>query len=132
MRFDVAIDEYIADRRSQGIINSTLTERDYRLVLYAHADDVRNRDPRYTGRDDVKRTLARWSHPNSYSKNRSILVAFYEWMVEEGNRPHNPARQTPRGRRKPTTTHRLSGDEVLRLLDAAQDEREHRVFFLGA
>ena len=61
MRFDVAIDEYVADMRSQGRMNSDKTERDYRIVLYAHAEDVNNRDPRYTGREDVKRTLRRWS-----------------------------------------------------------------------
>jgi site-specific recombinase XerD len=61
----------------------------------AHADDVDNRDPRKTGREDVKGTLRRWPHPNSQSKNRSILVAFYDWMLEEGMRETNPARHTP-------------------------------------
>jgi site-specific recombinase XerD len=131
VRFDVAIDEYVVDMRSQGRMNSAATERDYRLVLYAHADDVGNRDPRYTGRDDAKRTLRRWPHPNSQRKNRSILISFYDWMVEEGKRPHNPARQTPRPRRRPTTTHRLLREEVARLLTAAKTEREGRVIYLG-
>jgi site-specific recombinase XerD len=131
MRFDVAIDEYVADMQAQGRMNSAATERDYRLVLYAHADDVDNRDPRYTGRDDVKLTLRRWLHPNSHRKNRSILISFYDWMVEEGKRPHNPARQTPRPRRRPTTTHRLSREEVTALLEAVLDERERRAIYLG-
>ena len=42
MRFDVAIDEFVADMRSQGRMNSDKTERDYRLVLYAHAEDIDN------------------------------------------------------------------------------------------
>jgi site-specific recombinase XerD len=131
MRFDVAIDEYVRDMWSQGRFTSEATERNYRLVLYAHAEDVDNRDPERTGRDDVKRTLRRWSHPNSQRKNRSILIAFYDWMVEEGKRPHNPARQTPRPRKRPVTTHRLSRDEVAALLNAVEDERERRVIFLG-
>jgi len=131
MRFDVAIDEYVRDMWSQGRFNSGSTERNYRLVLYAHAVDVDNRDPERTGRDDVRQTLRRWSHPNSQRKNRSILIAFYDWMVEEGRRPHNPARQTPRPRKRPVTTHRLSRDEIAALLNAVENEREQRVIFLG-
>jgi site-specific recombinase XerD len=131
MRFDVAIDEYVLDMWSQGRFTSPATDRNYRLVLYAHADDVDNRDPRKTGRDDVKRTLRRWSHPNSQRKNRSVLISFYDWLVEEGERPHNPARQTPKPRRRPVTTHRLSRDEVAALLNAVQNERERRVIYLG-
>jgi integrase/recombinase XerD len=131
MRFDVAIDEYVADMQAQGRMNSSATERDYRLVLYAHAEDVDNRDPRYTGREDVKRTLRRWRHPNSQRKNRSVLISFYRWMMEEGKRPHNPAEQTPRPRARPTTTHRLSREEVARLLGAVSDERERRVIYLA-
>ena len=62
--------------------------------LDRHGDDVDDRDPRYTNRDDVKRTLRRWSHPNSQSKYRSVLVSFYDWVMEEGLRADNPARQT--------------------------------------
>ena len=72
----MAIDEFVADMRAQGRMNSDKTERDYRIVLHAHAEDIENRDPRYTNRDDVKRTLRRWPHPNSQRKNRSILISF--------------------------------------------------------
>jgi integrase/recombinase XerD len=131
VRFDVAIDEFIAEMQSQGRINSPATERDYRLVLYAHSDDVDNRDPRYTGREDVKKTLRRWLHPNSKRKNRSIIVSFYRWMVEEGMRPHNPAEQTPRPRSRPPVTRRLTREEVARLLGAVTTDREKRVIYLG-
>jgi site-specific recombinase XerD len=94
--FDMAIDEYVRDMWSQGRFNSESTERNYRLVLYAHAEDVDNRDPERTGRDDVKQTLRRWAHPNSQRKNRSILIAFYDWMVEEGRRPTRPVRRRAR------------------------------------
>ena len=131
MKFAVAIDEYIADMQSEGRHNSPATERDYRGVLYAHLEDVSNRDPRKTGREDIKRTLMRWPHPSSQSKNRSILVAFYDWMVEEGLRETNPARQTRRPKRRPSQRYRMSIDEVHRLLGAVRDERERRAIYLG-
>ena len=60
-----------------------------------HAEDVDSRDPAYTNRNDVKRTLAHWANRNTRSKNRSILVSFYDWMVER-MRPsnHGPASET--------------------------------------
>jgi site-specific recombinase XerD len=126
-----AIDSYIDDMRQSGRMNSPSTERDYRGALLAHAKDVENRDPRYTNREDVKRTLRRWSHPNSQRKQRSILVSFYDWTVEEGYRPHNPARQTRRAKRRPTEVYRLSKGEVVRLLGAVRTTRERRAIYLG-
>src|SRR3954470_4434796 len=108
----------------EGRITSPKTERDYRIVLHAHADDIGNRDPRYTNRDDVNETLRRWQHPNSRRKNRSVLIAFYRWVVQEGHRKDNPAEQTRPPRRVPTNTRRLTHSEVVRLLNAAQSERE--------
>lgn len=131
MKLTSAIDLFIGDMRSQGRINSPATERDYRGALLAHAEDVGNRDPRKTNRDDVKRTLRRWPHPNSQRKQRSILVSFYDWMLEEGQRPHNPARQTRWPKRRPTTVYRLSNEEAVRLLGAVRTTRERRAIYLG-
>jgi integrase len=131
MRLSAAIDSYLADMRAQGRVNSPATERDYRYCLDRHAEDVDNRDPRYTNRNDVKRTLRRWSHPNSQRKYRSVLVSFYEWLVEEGERPHNPARQTRRSRRVPPNVYRLSEAEVALLLAAVRGTDERRAIFLG-
>ena len=131
MRFVRAVDLYIADQRADGRINSPATERDYRYTLGCHADDVDNRDPANTTRDDVKRTLGRWDHPNSRSKNRAILVSFYRWMVEEGLRPHNPASQTKRPRRLKTTRYRLTQDEALQVLQAVRTTRERRAIYLA-
>ena len=131
MKLTAAIDAYIEDQRMLGRINSPATERDYRGTLRAHALDVSNRDPRSTNREDVKRTLSRWPHPNSQLKQRSILVSFYDWMVEEGQRPSNPARQTPRAKRRPTSVHRLSTEEVIRMLAVVEDTREKRAIYLG-
>ena len=130
MKFTSVIDDYIEEMRLVGRINSAATERDYRGALLAHARDVSNRDPRYTNRDDVKRTLKRWSHPNSQRKQRSILVSFYDWMREEGQRPHNPARETRRAKPRPTTVYRLSSEEVVQLLGVVQTTRERRAIYL--
>jgi site-specific recombinase XerD len=131
VRFVAAIDAYVADMRAQGRINSSATERDYRYCLDRHGEDVENRDPRYTNRDDVKRTLRRWSNPNSQSKYRSVLVSFYDWLVQEGLRPHNPARQTPRPRRRKPEVNRLTREEAVAFLQAARGTRERRVVYLG-
>lgn len=131
MRFTDAIEVFIADKRSEGRINSGRTEAGYRLTLEAHAADVGNRDPRTTGREDVKRTLARWQHPNTQAYNRAVLVSFYRWTVQEGMRPYNPAEQTrPPKRRKPSV-YRLTRAEAIRMMRAAQSSRERRVVFLG-
>jgi hypothetical protein len=83
MRFYEAIDLYIADMRAQGRLNSPSSERGYRSTLLAHAEDVQNRDPAYVGREDVKRTLRRWPNANTQGTNRSKLVSFYGWTMEE-------------------------------------------------
>ena len=131
MKLTSAIDFFIEDMWSSGRMGSEATERDYRGTLRAHAEDVSNRDPRVTNRDDVKATLRRWQHPNSQRKQRSVLVSFYDWMVEEGHRKDNPARQTRRAKRRPTSVYRLSGEEAIRLLTAAEGAREKRAIYLG-
>lgn len=129
MKLTAAIDAYIEDMRLDGWINSPATERDYRGALMAHAEDVANRDPRYTSREDVKRTLSRWAHPNSRGKQRSIFVSFYDWLVEEGLRPHNPARQTRRTKRRASAVYRLTSEETVALLGATRGRRERRAIW---
>jgi integrase/recombinase XerC len=131
VKFSEAVDLYVGDMKAQGRIGSPRTERSYRGCLDSHADDVGNRDPRYTNRDDVKRTLRRWANPNTQRVRRAVLVSFYDWTMEEGLRKDNPARQTRSPRRRPTKVYRLTGHETARLLDAAIGTRERRVIFLG-
>jgi integrase/recombinase XerD len=131
VRFSRAVDLYVADQRAEGRINSPNTEREYRGALDRHGEDVGNRDPAYTNRDDVKRTLSRWQHPNTRSKNRAILVSFYDWLVEEGHRPSNPARQTKRPRRRKPQRYRLTQAETLQLLRSVRGERERRLIYLA-
>lgn len=131
VQFTRAIDLYVADMRSEGRMNSTGTERSYRGVLDRHCEDIGNRDPRTTGREDVKRTLSRWPNPNTQRTSRAILVSFYDWTVEEGIRPANPARQTRRPRRRPTEVYRLDRSEAVLLLDATVGLQERRAIYLG-
>jgi integrase/recombinase XerD len=132
VRFDQAIDLYIADMQAQGRLNSPSSVVGYRATLVAHGQDVGNRDPAYVGREDVKRTLRRWKHANTQGTNRSKLVSFYAWTMEEGLRKDNPAQQTRRPRRRPALKSRLTEAEVRAMLEAASGIREKRAIFLGA
>ncbi len=131
MNFSRAIDLYIADMRAAGRINSDRTEVTYRFVLDLHAADVGNRDPRTIGRDECKQTLARWAQPNTLRARRAALVSFYDWTVEEGIRPSNPARQTRRPRRKSTNVYRLTRGEAIAMLQACETEQETRAIYFG-
>ena len=131
MKFTAAIDEFIADKRSEGRINSPRTEAGYRLTLETHAADVGNRDPATVGREDVKRTLRRWPHPNTQAYNRAVLVSFYRWCVQEGRRPYNPAEQTRPPKRRPASVYRLTRAEAIRMMRACESERERRAVFIG-
>jgi hypothetical protein len=92
VRFDYAIDRYMADMRRLGRINSDRTEHSYYSYLMAHAEDVGNRDPRTIGRNDVKRTLARWPHPNTQPGAHAAIPSFYDWAMEQDIRKGNPGR----------------------------------------
>ena len=131
MKFSTAIDDYLRDSRDWGRINSPGTEHSYLHVLSCHAEDCGARGPLMTDREDVKLTLRRWPNPNTQRVHRSILVSFYDWMVEEGHRPDNPARATPRAKRRPTSVYRLTRDEVVAMAQAASDARERRAIYLG-
>jgi integrase/recombinase XerC len=114
-----------------GASNSDRTEVTYRQQLERHAEDIRNRDPAKTGRDDVKRTLARWEHPNTRRRAHAALTSFYDWAMEEGMRKDNPARQIRRAKPRQTTVYRLTRRETVALMDACRSVVEHRVIFIG-
>jgi integrase/recombinase XerD len=131
VKFSQAIDDFIRDGQSQGRLNTPRTIDAYRDKLNAHCDDVSNRDPALTGRDDVKRTLRRWTHPNSQRQAHSILTSFYDWAMEEGIRETNPARQARRAKPRQVNVYRPTRDEVVRLLHAHDTHRERRAIHLG-
>jgi site-specific recombinase XerD len=129
--FVSAAELYIADMRALGRLTTDRSAHEYRRALLQHAADAGTADPRATTRDDVKLTLRRWSHPNTQRRRRSMLVSFYDWMVEEGLRPDNPARQTRAARGREPRVHRLTLDEVRRFLAAARAGSERRIAYLG-
>ena len=131
MKFNLAIDLYVADMRSQGRLTSDSSERAYRDTLYLLGDEIGNRDPRTINRNEVKVVLRRWSHPNTQRKHRSVLVSFFDWLMEEGHRKDNPARQTRRPKTRPAEVYRLTLAEATRMLAAARGTRECRAIFLG-
>src|SRR4051812_31991164 len=131
MKLTAAIDSFVADMWSQGHMKSPASERSYRSILVRHAEDVANRDPAYVGREDVKRTLRRWPNPNTQRTCRSILVSFYNWAMEEGLRKDNPAQQTRRPKRRPTSVYRLTQREASAMLLVARPGRERRAICLG-
>ena len=131
MQFARAIDLYLADMRRYGRINSDKSELSYRARLDCHGSDIGNRDPRTSGRNDIKRTLSRWDHPNTQRNAHAILISFYDWTMEEGIRKDNPARQVRKARKRETSVYRLTSDEVVALIDACGTTRERRTIILG-
>jgi integrase/recombinase XerD len=135
MKFDVAIDAFIADLRGYGQINSQATEKSYREKLAMHAADCGGRPVEKTGKNDVKRTLRRWQHPNSKNQAHSVLNSFYRWTVEEDIRTTNPAQAVRRARKSQPQINRLTREETSQLLDwaASSDARhtERWLIYLG-
>jgi integrase/recombinase XerD len=131
MKFTDAIDDFFLDMRQQGRIKSKRTEVSYRRTLELHAEDVGNRDPRYTNRDDVKKTLRRWTHPNTIYTNRAALVSFYRWTVWEGLRKDNPADQVAPPRKVEADVYRMTWEEVRRFLTVALAHRDRWLTHVG-
>jgi site-specific recombinase XerD len=117
--------------RAFGRLTTDRSAEEYRRTLCRHGSDAETNDPTLTTREDVKRTLRRWTHPNTQRRMRSMLVSFYDWMVEEGRRSENPARQTRAARGREPHVHRMTLDETRRFLAAARGRTERRVAFLG-
>ncbi len=116
MRFDVALDAFIADYKGYGRINSPHTEQAYREKILKHADDCDGRPVEKTGKADVKKTLRRWPNANTQLAAHSALISFYDWCCEEDVRTTNPARMVRRARRTQAKINRLTRDEVGQLL----------------
>jgi site-specific recombinase XerD len=127
VKFGEVLERFIADKR----FSSASSERHYRDTLVNHAEDAEWRDPRMTTREDVKRTLRRWSHPNTAANRLSILSSFYEWMTREGLRKDNPAHQVQKIRRRDPETRRLTHAETLALLGGCETRRERWAVYLA-
>lgn len=131
MRFDEAADQFLTDWASYGRLNSKHTLAAYRIALTALSEEVGNRDPRTVGRNDIKRTLARWSHPNTQAARRAALNSFFKWAMQEDLRKDNPVDQTTPPKKRDPKVYRLTLDEIQILVDACQTTRESRAIHLG-
>jgi integrase/recombinase XerD len=130
VRLTEAIDAFVEDQFATGRFNSPHTEKGYRRTLVAFAEDTGNRDPRKTNRDDIKRTLGRWSG-NTRALCQAHLVSFHDWLMEEGLRKDNPARQVRRTKRRRPVVYRMTRSEVRAFRSAAQGDREVALADLG-
>jgi len=132
MTTDQLIDEYVADQIATGRFNSVSTEINYRGRLEVLRDVSGDKPPEKISRDDVKRALRRWK-PNTARTAHSIFRSFFDWMVEEGYRPENPARQVKRVKPRPVSTTRMTPEEVAHVLVTSRsDIREYRAAHLMA
>jgi len=131
VKFDAAIDLYLAEMRSEGRINSRHTLDSYRSRLNVLGAEVGNRDPRTVGVGEVDRTLARWPNPATGQHARSVYVSFFDWAMHKRIRKDNPARQTRPRKVRPPNVYRLSRAEVLALFDACETQREARAIRIG-
>jgi integrase len=130
LTFGEAIDAYIHDGQQFGRLNSRNSELRYRSVLRTHWRDVGRRSPRHTDRVDVKRTLEHWGGSSRYNAH-AILTAFYDWLMQEGQRKDNPARMVAPTKRRTPTVYRLTRGEVAAMMDACETPRERRIIFIG-
>src|SRR5215218_7960960 len=132
LSFERAIELYLEDMQGLARLTTQRSMAEYRRTVRKHAEDADSGDPRDATRDDVKATLRRWSHPNTQRRKRSMLVSFYDWMVEEGLRADNPARQIRAPRAREPRVRRLTLDETRAFLAAARGSRERRIAYLAS
>jgi integrase/recombinase XerD len=132
LTFGDATKAYIREQRQFGRLRSANSVRSYESVLRRHHEDLPRRSPRTTSREDLKKTLARWGPgtPSQYHAH-SVLISFYEWMVQEGLRKDNPARQLRRTRIEPKAVFRLTREEAAAMMAACETPRERRIVYLG-
>lgn len=58
-------------------------------------------------------------------------MSFYDWTMEEGIRPDNPARQVRRPKKRPTSVYRLTRAEAAAMLDASLTFQDRAVVHMG-
>jgi integrase/recombinase XerD len=132
LTFGDAIDRFLDDGRLYGRLRSDNSVQAYAIGLQAHWEDAGGLGPLETTRDHVKSTLARYAYPRTQAHRHTIMVGFYDWLIEEGLRLDNPARQVRRNRKvaRPDV-YRLTKPEAARLMASCSTERERRLVYLG-
>lgn len=126
MKFKVAIDAFLLDGQAEGRMRSEHTLRAYRECLMLLGEDAGWRDPAKIGKADVKRTLARWGHPNTRIQKHAILRSFFAWCVWEDIRATNPAEAVRPTKKVQARSTRLTREEAARFIAAADPVRRDR------
>jgi integrase/recombinase XerC len=131
LTFGAAVDSYVRDQQTFGRFKGVNTALRYRAVLRMHHEDVgARRGPLRTDREDVKRTLARW-HGNSQYSAHSCLISFYDWLMQEGLRKENPARQVHRTKLQRPSVYRITRAEAAAMMDACVTVVDRRIIYIG-
>lgn len=117
------IDDFIADKRAENRM-APRSEDSYRHVLRAfleHAGSFGAAD-----RQDVKRFLARYENATTRKQRHAVLRSFFDWMVYEEILDVSPASQVRPVRIKSQAKTRLTREEIVKLLNAAEPVRRDR------
>lgn len=131
MEFMRAIDWFIEDMRGAGRITAATSETAYRAAPGRHADDARGDDPRHTTREDVRKTLRRWQHPNTQRNvTRCCRRSTGEWSRRAIDAT-TAAEAVPRARGREPHVIRPRREEALAMLLACETTRERRVIYPG-
>jgi integrase len=137
MRLHEAIDHFLTERQGTGHITSANTLKSYRYTLELHAKDVGNRDPSKIGKTDIQHTLSRWTNPNTRRQRHACLTAFYDWCCYADLARANPARLVEAPKARKPNVRRITKDEAIMVLEAAERDRRDRwainlLIFTGA
>jgi len=131
LTFGQAIEDYLREQQQFGRLRSLHSVRSYESILRRHHEDMGRSSPLTSTREDVKRTLKRWGPTSSQYHAHSVLMSFYEWMVQEGLRTDNPARQLRRIRVERAPVYRLTREEATAMMAVCETPRERRIVYLG-
>jgi integrase len=127
MTFGRVIDVYIGDLARRG--RQQTTRDSYRRLLNDFAETVRDKPPEQLELADYERFLDRWtdSSPSTLASGVSLVRGFSRFLYERGIAAEDVAYPLQRPRRKrpeDLDVVTVSGEDVLKLLDACEDWQE--------
>lgn len=128
-----AIDRFLVEFEDErGATPATL--KTYRWILEQMGDALGwDRDPLTVTADDLLDVLGTWRRLSTSSRagRISAIRTFYSW-ISERYKVHNPAANLHRPRRQRPARKRLTRDDVYRLMQAAQTDRDKLIVYILA
>ena len=131
MKWPDAIAAYIRDRTAVR----PMQQREHRAAL-SRVPELPSRG-RHRSQPASHRSRGREAHasPGGTGTGRcnrhSVLISFYDWLLQEGHRKDNPARQVRRTRLTHPSVYRLTRTEAAAMMDACETPRERRAIYIG-